>query len=193
MAVLGSAQLLDRRRLRRQRWPGVVLARSTYSSLGTGSVDALRRGPRSVCRRWHKTVQLNGAPVPTATSSMWWGEPGTNGLHAFYQLLYQGTRLVNENLDFAEPTEDLRAIDEEYARHPRQQPSHAAARPCVRPHRRRASRTWSLRRRTFAEDVLCNINPSDQWGAELGKTPDLELQTALSDRRGRLGPCTVVR
>lgn len=59
-------------------------------------------------------MQLNGAPVPTATSSMWWGEPGTNGQHAFYQLLYQGTRLVNVDiLDFAEPTEDLRAIDEE--------------------------------------------------------------------------------
>ncbi|MFD7008056.1 glucose-6-phosphate isomerase [Rhodococcus jostii] len=59
-----------------------------------------------------KTVQLNGTPVETATGSIWWGEPGTNGQHAFYQLLHQGTRLVPVDfLGFAEPTDDLPAID----------------------------------------------------------------------------------
>ncbi|MBC2644661.1 MULTISPECIES: glucose-6-phosphate isomerase [unclassified Rhodococcus (in: high G+C Gram-positive bacteria)] len=58
-----------------------------------------------------KTVQLNGAAVDTATGSIWWGEPGTNGQHAFYQLLHQGTRLIPVDfLGFAEPTEDLPTI-----------------------------------------------------------------------------------
>ena len=59
-----------------------------------------------------KAVQLNGAPVATATGSIWWDEPGTNGQHAFYQLLHQGTRLIPVDfLGFAEPTDDLPAID----------------------------------------------------------------------------------
>ena len=59
-----------------------------------------------------KTVQTNGTPVETATGSIWWGEPGTNGQHAFYQLLHQGTRLVPiDFLGFAEPTDDLPTID----------------------------------------------------------------------------------
>ncbi|PBC51725.1 glucose-6-phosphate isomerase [Rhodococcus sp. ACPA1] len=59
-----------------------------------------------------KAVQLNGAPVATATGSIWWGEPGTKGQHAFYQLLHQGTRLIPVDfLGFADPTEDLPTID----------------------------------------------------------------------------------
>jgi glucose-6-phosphate isomerase len=41
-----------------------------------------------------KHVALKGAPVDYATSPIFWGEPGTNGQHSFYQLLHQGTRLV---------------------------------------------------------------------------------------------------
>jgi glucose-6-phosphate isomerase len=41
-----------------------------------------------------KHVTLEGAPVDYGTGSVVWGEPGTNGQHAFYQLLHQGTRLV---------------------------------------------------------------------------------------------------
>ncbi|MDV6248050.1 glucose-6-phosphate isomerase [Rhodococcus opacus] len=59
-----------------------------------------------------KAVQTNGTPVDTATGTIWWGEPGTNGQHAFYQLLHQGTRLVPVDfLGFAQPTEDLPTID----------------------------------------------------------------------------------
>ena len=41
-----------------------------------------------------KHVTLEGKPVEVATSPIYWGEPGTNGQHSFYQLLHQGTRLV---------------------------------------------------------------------------------------------------
>jgi glucose-6-phosphate isomerase len=41
-----------------------------------------------------KRVTLDGEPVAYDTSPIYWGEPGTNGQHSFYQLLHQGTRLV---------------------------------------------------------------------------------------------------
>jgi len=41
-----------------------------------------------------KRVDLDGRPVPWRTGSVVWGEPGTNGQHAFFQLLHQGTVLV---------------------------------------------------------------------------------------------------
>ncbi|MDA0699808.1 MAG: glucose-6-phosphate isomerase [bacterium] len=41
-----------------------------------------------------KSVTQGGAPVTVSTGPVVWGQPGTNGQHAFYQLLHQGTRLV---------------------------------------------------------------------------------------------------
>jgi glucose-6-phosphate isomerase len=41
-----------------------------------------------------KGVRWDGTPVSTDTGEVFWGEPGTNGQHAFYQLIHQGTRLV---------------------------------------------------------------------------------------------------
>jgi glucose-6-phosphate isomerase len=41
-----------------------------------------------------KHVTLEGEPVATDTGAIYWGEPGTNGQHSFYQLIHQGTRLI---------------------------------------------------------------------------------------------------
>lgn len=41
-----------------------------------------------------KRVRWDGTPVTTATGEVFWGEPGTNGQHAFYQLIHQGTQLI---------------------------------------------------------------------------------------------------
>ena len=41
-----------------------------------------------------KRVRLDGTPVGYETGPIYWGEPGTNGQHSFYQLIHQGTRLV---------------------------------------------------------------------------------------------------
>jgi glucose-6-phosphate isomerase len=41
-----------------------------------------------------KSVTLSGAPVNYSTGAIYWGEPGTNGQHSFYQLIHQGTRLI---------------------------------------------------------------------------------------------------
>ncbi|MEA2001932.1 MAG: glucose-6-phosphate isomerase [Actinomycetota bacterium] len=55
-----------------------------------------------------KRVQLDGTPVPGDTGPIVWGEPGTNGQHAFYQLLHQGTTVVPADLiGFLEPTDAL--------------------------------------------------------------------------------------
>ncbi|EID17570.1 glucose-6-phosphate isomerase [Mycolicibacterium phlei] len=55
-----------------------------------------------------KSVRADGSPVTTSTGEIFWGEPGTNGQHAFYQLLHQGTRLVPADfIGFSQPTDDL--------------------------------------------------------------------------------------
>jgi glucose-6-phosphate isomerase len=41
-----------------------------------------------------KSVRWDGSPVTSDTGEIFWGEPGTNGQHAFYQLIHQGTRLI---------------------------------------------------------------------------------------------------
>ncbi len=41
-----------------------------------------------------KGVRADGAPVTTETGEVFWGEPGTNGQHAFYQLIHQGTQII---------------------------------------------------------------------------------------------------
>ena len=41
-----------------------------------------------------KSVRWDGSPVTSATGEIFWGEPGTNGQHAFYQLIHQGTRMI---------------------------------------------------------------------------------------------------
>jgi glucose-6-phosphate isomerase len=41
-----------------------------------------------------KHVTLDGVQVATQTGPVYWGEPGTNGQHSFYQLIHQGTRLI---------------------------------------------------------------------------------------------------
>ncbi|BBY86994.1 glucose-6-phosphate isomerase [Mycolicibacterium tokaiense] len=59
-----------------------------------------------------KSVRANGSPVTTDTGEIFWGEPGTNGQHAFYQLLHQGTRLVpSDFIGFSQPTDDLPTAD----------------------------------------------------------------------------------
>jgi glucose-6-phosphate isomerase len=59
-----------------------------------------------------KSVDSHGHHVSTDTGEIFWGEPGTNGQHAFYQLLHQGTRMVPADfIGFAEPTDDLPTAD----------------------------------------------------------------------------------
>ena len=59
-----------------------------------------------------KSVRADGEPTLYDTGEIFWGEPGTNGQHAFYQLIHQGTRLVPADfIAFANPTHPLRDGD----------------------------------------------------------------------------------
>lgn len=59
-----------------------------------------------------KHVDRNGEEVSYETGPVIWGEPGTNGQHAFYQLIHQGTRLVP--CDFIAPAQSLNPIGEHH-------------------------------------------------------------------------------
>jgi glucose-6-phosphate isomerase len=55
-----------------------------------------------------KHVTLEGARVAHATGPVYWGEPGTNGQHSFYQLIHQGTHLIPcDFIAFAQPLEHV--------------------------------------------------------------------------------------
>jgi glucose-6-phosphate isomerase len=55
-----------------------------------------------------KSVDVTGAPVRMQTGPVVWGTPGTNGQHAYYQLLHQGTKLVPADfIGFAEPNHEV--------------------------------------------------------------------------------------
>jgi len=55
-----------------------------------------------------KHVTLQGEPVGCDTGAIYWGEPGTNGQHSFYQLIHQGTRLIPcDFLAFVQPLNPL--------------------------------------------------------------------------------------
>jgi glucose-6-phosphate isomerase len=56
-----------------------------------------------------KHVTLGGRRVDYETSAVYWGEPGTNGQHSFYQLIHQGTKLIPADLiGFAKALNPLR-------------------------------------------------------------------------------------
>ncbi len=59
-----------------------------------------------------KSVDRNGQPVDYQTGPIIWGEPGTNGQHAFYQLIHQGTKLIP--CDFLAPAISQRPLGEHH-------------------------------------------------------------------------------
>ena len=59
-----------------------------------------------------KSVRHDGSRVDYNAGEIYWGEPGTNGQHAFYQLMHQGTRMVPADfIGFARPRQDLPTAD----------------------------------------------------------------------------------
>lgn len=59
-----------------------------------------------------KSTKKDGTLVNYTTGEIFWGEPGTNGQHAFYQLIHQGTRLIPADfIGFARPKQDLPTAD----------------------------------------------------------------------------------
>ena len=65
-----------------------------------------------------KSVRHDGSRVDYQTGQIYWGEPGTNGQHAFYQLMHQGTKMVPADfIGFATPKQDLPTVSGEGSMH----------------------------------------------------------------------------
>ncbi|XAH22684.1 glucose-6-phosphate isomerase [Xylophilus sp. GW821-FHT01B05] len=159
-----------------------------------------------------KRVDRDGQPVPYGTSPVVWGEPGTNGQHAFFQMLHQGTDVV--------PLEFIAVRDAAHdlpGHHPKLLANALAQAAALLQgqadaggHKHfpgnRPSSFFVLERlepaslgallalyehRVFVSGALWGINSFDQWGVELGKVlaRDIEPRLASGDTQG-LDPST---
>ena len=84
-----------------------------------------------------KSVTVDGTPVTYPTGEIFWGEPGTNGQHAFYQLIHQGTRLIPADFIALQPAQPR---PRRHARPVHVELLRADRRAGLRPHRRSRSR-----------------------------------------------------
>ena len=139
-----------------------------------------------------KFIDREGQPIAWNSGAVVWGEPGTNGQHAFYQLLHQGTEVHPvEFIAFKEPTsshEDMHKMLLANAIAQAEALLQGKQQPEGEPHRafpgNRPS-TFVLcdtldpyhvgqlvamhEHRIFVQGVLWGISSFDQWGVELGK------------------------
>jgi len=141
-----------------------------------------------------KSVTRTGECVTTATGPLLFGEPGTNGQHAFYQLLHQGTKIIPADfIIVAQPAHALanhhdRLLANALAQSEALMTGRTLAESDGNPHRRfpgnRPTNTLVMRRldphtlgmlialyehKVFVQGALWGINSFDQWGVELGK------------------------
>ena len=137
-----------------------------------------------------KHVTLDGQRVDYQTGPIYWGEPGTNGQHSFYQLIHQGTRLVP--CDFIGFCKPLNPLGDQHdllmANLFAQSEALAFGKSADAPHRsfdgNRPSNTVLAERLTphslgalialyehsvFVQGAIWDIDSFDQWGVELGK------------------------
>ena len=156
-----------------------------------------------------KSVKVDGSPVDGPTAPITWGGVGTDGQHAVFQLLHQGTNLVpvdfiatiapGDDLDSAHHRILLQNCFAQGAALMAGKASSDAARayPGDRPSATilcddlDAATLGALlafhEHRTFANAVLLEINPFDQFGVELGK----EIANAIAKGGGRFDASTM--
>jgi len=137
-----------------------------------------------------KSVTLDGARVDYETGPVYWGEPGTNGQHSFYQLIHQGTKLIP--CDFIGFMRSLNPVGDHHdllmANVFAQTEALAFGKDADEPYRvfdgNRPSNTILAERldpdtlgklvalyehSVFVQGAIWNIDSFDQWGVELGK------------------------
>lgn len=154
-----------------------------------------------------KRVALDGSPQTLATSPVLWGEPGTNGQHAFFQMLHQGTDVIPlELIAVRQPTHPLpghhnkllanalaqaqalmvgKHSDGGHRDFPGNRPSSFLLLDALTPASLGALIALQ-EHRVFVTGCLWGINSFDQWGVELGKVlaKDLEERLASGDASG---------
>ena len=154
-----------------------------------------------------KGVDAAGEALPFATSPVIWGEPGTNGQHAFFQMIHQGTdvipvefialrrggadlpaqhpRLVANALAQARALMLGQASDDGHRRFDGNRPSTFLLLERLEPAALGALIAL-YEHRVFVSGSLWGINSFDQWGVELGKVlaKDLEPRLASGNAQG---------
>ncbi len=154
-----------------------------------------------------KQVDACGAALPFGTSPVLWGEPGTNGQHAYFQMLHQGTDVIP--LEFVAVREAAHELE---GHHPKLLANALAQAQALMVGQQDAgghknfpgNRPSSFfvfdkltpealgafialyEHRVFVSGALWGINSFDQWGVELGKVlaRDIEPRLASGDVRG---------
>jgi glucose-6-phosphate isomerase len=154
-----------------------------------------------------KSTTMNGQPVDYHTGPILWGQSGTNGQHAFFQLLHQGTRQVP--IDFIAATKDGLSNPEHHRVLLGNMLAQSAAfmtgqaAPEAEQHRyyagNKPSNTLLLNElsaknlgalialyehKVFVQGSIWNINSFDQWGVELGKKMANELLDQQATKSG---------
>ena len=149
-----------------------------------------------------KSVGVDGRSVLGGTSPVVWGEAGTNGQHAFFQMLHQGTQVVP--VEFVTTATSLGTDDEAhdllFANVIAQSQALAAGRTHNEPHktfegnrpssvlvldelnpRRLGSLIAMYEHSAIIQGWLMGINSFDQWGVELGKVLAIDAASAIAD------------
>jgi glucose-6-phosphate isomerase len=140
-----------------------------------------------------KSVQREGMPIDSPTGLAIWGEPGTNGQHAFFQLIHQGSDVIPVDFIAAAQADhplaeqqtkllanclaqsralmvgrDLAASGNEHKVFSGNRPSNTLITQRLTPYSLGALIAL-YEHKVFSCSVIWNINAFDQWGVELGK------------------------
>jgi glucose-6-phosphate isomerase len=102
-----------------------------------------------------KRIDRNNNPVDYSTGAVIWGEPGTNGQHAFYQLIHQGTKLIP--CDFLAPVQSHNPIDDH---HPKLLANFLAQTEALMKGRTLEEAADELRKSGLPEDEVLRLAPS---------------------------------
>jgi glucose-6-phosphate isomerase len=160
-----------------------------------------------------KSTTLNGDSIDYQTGAILWGQTGTNGQHAFFQLLHQGTRMVP--VDFIAAAVDNLSNEEHhrvllgnmlaqasalmcgqdapdgepYRYYPGNKPSNTLLLDTLSP-KNFGALIALYEHKVFVQGSIWNINSFDQWGVELGKKMANQLLNSDNSGQAELDPST---
>mgnify|MGYP000135554370 CR=1 FL=1 len=152
-----------------------------------------------------KSVNVEGEPIDYATGPIVWGQTGSNGQHAFFQLLHQGTRFVP--IDFIASLKTQEKTDEHHfalltnmlaqanafmngdqsegeqnhASCPGNRPSNVLLLDELNP-RNLGALIALYEHKVFVQGAIWNINSFDQWGVQLGKKLATEISGEINKK-----------
>lgn len=158
-----------------------------------------------------KSVDIDGNPVSHATGPIVWGQTGSNGQHAFFQLLHQATRFVP--IDFIatlKPEDDTKdhhfalltnmlaqanafmngdTQNDQYASCPGNRPSNVLLMDELTP-RNLGALIALYEHKVFVQGAIWNINSFDQWGVQLGKRLANDISRDIEQQSDKYDPST---